>query len=245
MLPAKSLPPKTVARIAGILYVLMFGAGFNELYVRPRLIKSGDPTGTADNIRASATLFRIGFFGDLMTGVIWMLTAMTLYLLLRHVNQLAAAAMVVFAAVGGTMQCLTQLNQITALTIASGDEFTRSFGRVGSAGLTMLFVDMQNNGYVIASVFFGLWLAPLGYLAVKSAYFPNALGVLLIVACCGYLLDVVTVFLAPGISTPVTLFITYPAAAAGELTLMLWLLIKGVRTPEPDTAAPAMAATVG
>jgi hypothetical protein len=91
------------------LYLIMTAAAFNELYVLPRIVGSGDATATADNIRASTTLFRLGFAGDLVTGVCWLLTAMALYLLLRHVHQLAAAAMVTFAAVGAAIQCLNQL----------------------------------------------------------------------------------------------------------------------------------------
>jgi hypothetical protein len=45
---------KTLARIAGALYLVMaVCAGFAELYVRSRIVESGDAVATADNIRAS------------------------------------------------------------------------------------------------------------------------------------------------------------------------------------------------
>lgn len=74
------IAPKTLARTAGLLYLLMAGAAFNELYVRPRIVISGDAAATADNIRASATLFRVGFVGDLVAATFFLLTAMALYL---------------------------------------------------------------------------------------------------------------------------------------------------------------------
>jgi hypothetical protein len=51
----------------------------------------------------------------------------------------------------------------------------------GSNALVLL-LDTQHYGYLIAQIFFGLWLVPLGYLAYKSGSFPRALGVLLVVA---------------------------------------------------------------
>jgi hypothetical protein len=44
---------------------------------------------------------------------------MVLYLLLRDVNRLAAAAMVTFAAIGAGIQIQNQVNQYTALTVAA------------------------------------------------------------------------------------------------------------------------------
>ena len=98
---------------------------------------------------------------------------------------------------------------------------------------------MQHNGYVIDDMFFGLWLLPLGYLVIKPGYFPKVLGVLLVIACFGYLADLFAIFLTPDLGDSVTLFVTVPAAAAGELTFMLWLLVKGVRIPTPHARVPA------
>jgi hypothetical protein len=142
------------------------------------------------------------------------------------------------AAVGAAIQCLNQVNQYIALTIATSDEYARTFGKPGADGLTLLFVGLQHNGYAIDAMFFGLWLAPLGYLVVKSRYFPGLLGVLQIIACAGYLAGLFTGFLAPDLGKTVSTFVTYPAGAAGELPFMLWLLVKGVRVPEngPATA---------
>ena len=211
--------PNRLARLAGLLYLLVTAAAFNEGYVLPRTVIAGDATATAEHIRASATLFRLGFLGDLVAGTCWLLTAMALYVLLRHVDRLAAAAMVIFAAVGAAIQCLNQLNQYTALTVATTG---------GPDSVTLMFATMQRHGYVIDEVFLGLWLVPLGYLVIRSGYFPKLLGWLLIVACAGYLIDLFTQVLAPSHSGLVATVITYPAGALGELTFLLWLLVRGI-----------------
>jgi hypothetical protein len=220
--------PTRQARLAGFLYLLVTAAAFNEGYVLPRTVVTGDAAATAERIRHSPDLFRLGLLGDLVAGTCWLLTAMALYVLLRHIDQLAAAAMVIFAAVGAAIQCLNQLNQYTALTVATGG---------GPDGVALMFATMQHNGYVLDEVFFGLWLVPLGYLVIRSGLFPKLLGWLLFVACAGYLIDLGVHVLAPSHSTLVATVITYPAGAIGELTFLVWLLVKGVRGPRLSTAA--------
>lgn len=204
--------PKTLARIAGSLYlVVAVLGGFAELYVRSSIVVAGDAAGTADNIRASATLFRVGFMSDLAQAIFFLLTAMALYLLLRDVHELVARAMVVFVAVSVAIICLNLLNQYVALSIATGGE-SRSI--------------------------FGLWLLPLGYLVYRSGYFPKVLGVLLAIGCFGYLADLFTHFLAPGIAESIEPLVVAPAAV-GELSLVAWLLVKGVNFPRRVDDVPA------
>jgi hypothetical protein len=232
---------KTLARIAGALYLVMaVCAGFAELYVRSRIVESGDAAATADNIRASATLFRLGFVVDLVQATFYLLTAMALYLLLRHVKPLVAAAMVTFVAVSVAIQCLNLLNQYVALTIATGEDYAGAFGADGSDALVMLFADMQSNGFFIAQMFFGLWLLPLGYLVVRSGYFPKVLGVLLVAGCFSYLADLFARFLAPDLEAGIASFLAVPAAVA-ELSFVAWLLVKAVRVAEPDARVSATA----
>ena len=112
------------------------------------------------------------------------------------------------------------------------------FGAAGSDALAGLFADMHAAGYLIAQMFFGLWLLPLGFLVYRSGYFPKVLGVLLAIGCFGYLADLFTHFLVPDIAESIAPFVVAPAAV-GELSLVVWLLVKGVRVVERGTPAPA------
>jgi len=232
---------RTLARIAGSLYLIVaVCGGFAELYVRSSIVVPGDASATADSIRASTMLFRLGFVTDLVQAVCFLLTAMALYLLLNHVNKLVASAMVTFVAVSVAIMCLNLLNQFVALSIATGDGSSSVFGAAGSDELAMLFVDMHHDGYLIAQMFFGLWLLPLGYLVVTSGYFPKTLGVVLAIGCFCYLADVFVHFLTPTISVRISPFLLTPAAV-GELWLVAWLLVKAVRVPEREARLPAIA----
>ncbi|SFP38968.1 protein of unknown function [Amycolatopsis arida] len=223
--------PKTLARIAGALYLVVAVFTTFAGLVNTRIVESGDAAATADNIATSATLFRVGFVSELVGATAFLLTGMALYLLLKHVHQLAAAAMVTLVAVSIAIQSLNLLNQHAALTIATGQGYTDAFGPAGSDQLTMLFADMHRDGYLIAQTYFGLWLLPLGYLVVKSGYFPKVLGFLLVIGCLGHLVDVFTRFLAPELGASVSPFAMAPAAIA-ELSFIAWLLVKAVRVPE-------------
>ena len=136
--------------------------------------------------------------------------------------------------------CLNLLNQFVALSIATGADYSSGFGPAGSDALAMLFADMQHDGYLIAQLFFGLYLLPLGYLVVKSGYVPKVLGVLLAIGCFGDLADLFARFLALGVAESISPFVLAPAAV-GELSFMAWLLVKTVRVPEQDARVPAAA----
>lgn len=230
---------RRLARVAGSLYlVVAVLGGFAQLFVRDRLLDLGDPAATAANIRESAALFRAGFAADLVQATFFLFTAMALYLLLRHVNELVARAMVVFVAVSVAIMCLNLLNHFVALRIATADGYASAFG--GSNELTGLFAGMHHDGYLIAQIFFGLWLAPLGYLVVKSGWFPKALGVLLVAGCLGYLADTFVQLFAPSVADGIEAFVLAPAAI-GELAFVGWLLVKGVPVRERDDLVPALA----
>jgi hypothetical protein len=77
-----------------------------------------------------------------------------------------------------------------------------------------------------------------GWKTDRSGYFPKIVGVLLAIAAVGYLADLFVHFLAPGIAESMEAFVVAPAAV-GELSLVVWLLVKEVRVLERGTPAPA------
>lgn len=223
-------PPRTLARIAGSLYLIVAVLTIFAGLVNTRTVESGNAAATADNISSSATMFRVGFAAELAGATAFLATGMALYLLLKHVSQPVAAAMVVFVAVSVAIQSLSLLNQNAALMIATG---RYAFGPTDSDQLVMLFSDLQRDGYLIAQTYFGLWLLPLGYLVVKSGFFPKALGVLLMSGCLGHLVDVFARFLAPELGAAISPF-ALTVAAVAELSFIGWLLVKAVPSVRTD-----------
>ncbi len=221
---------KKTARIAGVLYLLNgIFSGFAFAYVIGKVYVMGNAAATAANVVAFSGLVRIGVVADLFQATIWVFLAMTLYLLLKRVNKSAASTMVVLVAVGAAIVCLNDAFQFESLRIATDNAYAAAFGNAGSNALVLLLLDIHHYGFLIAQIFFGLWLVPLGYLAYKSGMFPKALGVALIVGGVCYLVGMLAVFLIPDFGEKINTFITIPSAIA-EIWMLGYLLVIGVRT---------------
>ena len=239
---------KQLARLAGVLYLIVaiFG-GFAHLVVRAGVYVPGDAAATAANVVANSGLVRIGVVADLFQATVFLFLGLALFLVLKHVNTNAASAMVILVAIATTVICLNMVFQFSAVLVATGEPYVAAFGAAGSAGLVLLLLDIQHYGYLIAQIFFGLWLVPLGYLAYKSGMFPRALGVLLIVGGFSYLVDMVGLFLVPAFGETLSAVVVIPPAVA-ELWMVGYLLVKGVRVERHEghaaATAPARVATV-
>ena len=232
--------PRRLARIAGLCYlvVAIFG-GFAHLYVRARVYVAGDAGTTAANVAADASLVRIGIVADLVQATFFLFVVLALSRLLQQGNKSMARAMVIFVAVAVGITSLNMVHQLGALLVATDPSYAGAFGAAGSDALVLLLMDLQHYGYLIAQIFFGLWLFPLGLLVYRSGMFPRPLGVLLMVGTICFLLDVLLQFLAPDFAAASSALILVPATI-GEVWMLAYLLIRGVKTPLP--AGPAFAA---
>jgi hypothetical protein len=227
--------PRRLARIAGLIYLLVgiFG-GFAEGYMEPKMYAAGDAAATTGNLIAHAGLVRLGVVADLTDQVLFVFLALTLYLLLKHVHQSAARAMLVLVALASGIACLNTIFELEGLRVATGAVNLGSIATAGSQAVVLLLLDAQHYGLLVAQIFFGLWLVPLGYLAYKSAgMFPKWLGVLLIMGGICYLVDVLAAFLVPDVGQTIHAFVVIPSAIA-ELTMVGYLLVIGVKIANPN-----------
>lgn len=214
--------PLFTARLAGFLYLLVVPLGiFGSLYVPSRLIVSGDAAVTANNLMASETLFRLAIVSDLLAPLVLIFVVLFLYKLLKPVDKNMAWLMVIFLLLGVPIALLSKANQFIALQLLSGADYLTVFTQEQLQALALLFLRLHDRAGTIAAIFWGLWLFPMGYLVFQSGFFPRILGILLMIACFGYVINSFSIFL--GYSVNVGLF-----AALGEVLFILWLLIKGV-----------------
>jgi len=82
---------------------------------------------------------------------------------------------------------------------------------------------LHNYGYQFATISYGVWLLPLGYLIIKSDYIPKFIGYLLILGSIGYTAVLVGSILGVQVPSDVTI-----PADIGEFTLCIFLLVKGI-----------------
>ncbi len=217
---------KKTARLTGFFYLIVAITGFFAMFVKEKLVISGDAATTANNILASTSLFNLGIVSELIMVVFWILTALALYRLFKSVNKNHTIQMVSFVLVGCAITCANILNKIAAMLILNNSSYLAVFELNQLQALAMLFLEISHTGVIINHIFFGLWLFPLGFLVLRSRYFPKIigkiLGITLIIAGAGYLIDFFTFFFFPNF-TAITSYTFF-----GELFLLLWLLIKGV-----------------
>jgi hypothetical protein len=226
--------PRRLARIAGVLYLLNgIFAGFAFGYVIAKVYVANAAATTAANVVANPGLVRVGVVADLVQATIWIFLALTLHRLLKHVHEGAAGAMVVLVAVGAAIVCLDDVFQFECVRVATASSYATAIDAAGRSALVLLLLDLHHYGFLIAQIFFGLWLLPLGYLAHKSGMFPKILGVLLVLGGACYLVGLLAVFLAPDSGERINVVVTIPSAVA-EVAMVLYLLVVGVKTVKPD-----------
>ena len=225
------------ARVAGFLYLLLaLSAPIGLLYVPGKLIVSGNATATADNIRTSEWLLRIGIASELIHQIICVFLVLALYRLFKAVNDTHAKQMVILGAlVSVPIMFVNVLNDIAALVLVSGADFLSVFEKPQLDALAYLFLRLHSQGITVASIFWGLWLFPFGMLVIRSGFIPRVLGVLLMIAGVAYLASSFATLVLPRYA-PLVSQIALPLEVA-ELPIVFWLLIWGAKTRPTDAPA--------
>jgi hypothetical protein len=225
------------ARVAGFLYLLLaLSAPIGLLYVPGKLIVSGNATATADNIRSSEWLLRLGIASELIHQIIAVFLVLALYRLFKAVNETHARQMVILGAlVSVPIMFVNVLNDIAALVLVSGADFLAVFEKPQLDALAYLFVRLHSQGITVAAIFWGLWLFPFGMLVIRSGFIPRVLGVLLMIAGVAYLASSFATLVLPRYA-PLVSQIALPLEVA-ELPIVFWLLIWGAKTRPTDAPA--------
>lgn len=219
---------KKQARFAGLLYLLTcIPAPFALLYVPGKLIVPGDATATANHVRASETLLRLGIAGELLNAIGFIFVVFALYRLFKGVNKQQASLMVTLFIVSVPISFLNVLNDIAALILANRADFLPVFDPRQLDALVLLFLRIHNQGFIVAQIFWGLWLFPFGILVLRCGFIPRLLGFLLFIAGSAYVVSSLTALILPWYGHLVGQFTMI--LELGELPIVLWLLIWGAK----------------
>jgi hypothetical protein len=225
-----------LARTAGILYlVLAIAGGFSQLVAREGVLVRGDAAATADHIRGSATLIQIGFATDVVNIVCFVVVALLLHALLSPVRGRIATSFVMFNALAAAIMGVSLAGHGGALLVATDPAFGAALGADGANALALLLMELHARGYLVAEVFFGLWLLPLGYVVYRSGMLPRAFGAALMIGSVGYLTSFALTVASPGFESALSLYFAIPAGIA-EVAFLLWLIFRGVSAPRPSVA---------
>jgi Domain of unknown function (DUF4386) len=225
---------KSIARMAGLLSLVVALVGFFSLmYVPTTLIALGDAATTASNIRASEEVFRMGLAGEAVIFLIEVVLVALLYVLLKSVSETLSLVAALSRLSMAVVQGVNVLIGFAALLLLSGAGYLTVFVPEQLHALALLFLDLRNDGEFVWEAFFGIHLLVLGYLFVRSGYIPRILGVMVVIASSGYLIESFGNFLFPDYQA-VFEWIVIALAVVPEVSLALWLLIQGVEVPQQE-----------
>ncbi len=219
---------KKTARLSGVLYLILIITGaYCIIYVSSKIIVQEDAISTSKNILTNEFLFRTGIISDLISNIIFVFLVLALYRLLKQVNEHRAKLMVALVIVQIPAVFILEAFNITSLLIFKG-EILNTFQLSQRQDLAMLFLKINEYGALTLEMFWGLWLLPFGLLVYKSRFIPRIFGILLIIAGIAYMNASFVALLFPSYGA----FVNQPTlllVAIGEISITLWLLIKGVR----------------
>ena len=223
-----SVPLHSQARRAGLLYAAPgLTVPFALLYVPSVIFVRGDPTATADRLRAARWVVELGIAAELVNCSLMVIALLALYRLFRRVSEPLAAAMVGLFLVSVPLQLANLLTHLAALMMSSGTATLAAFSKEQLDALAYTFVQLHTRGIQLAQIFWGLWLIPYGLVVRRSGFIPAWLGIPLIVAGIAYVAASVTALFFPEyarVVSPVML-----ALGAGEIPILVWLIGWGAR----------------
>lgn len=214
-------------RVAGLCYlgVVVFGI-FALAYAPSRLIVKGDDAATAASIASQIGLFNASICAGLAMSAFFLALPFALASFLSAYGRGAAGIMILFVAAS---------IPFTLLALREGSGIN---GLMAAGAATPAAVAEQLAGYRshmdTASLFWGLWLAPLGWLILKSGAVPRILGVLVLFGFAGYVGDYFGSRYFAGYDEISVMDHVSTLGSIGEIGTCLWLLAMGARARPAD-----------
>jgi hypothetical protein len=225
--PGASTPEMVgTARTTGLLYLGLAITGMLGMLVRNQLFVSGDPGATLANLTQHESLARLGILLEMGVVITQALAAVWFYRLFRRVNAFAAGSIAAFGLVNAVAILVSAALLATALDVSQHASLAASGA---TAATTQLLYVLSSHLWTVGGIFFGLWLIPMGWLALRSGWMPALLGWILMIGGVGYVVSALLSYLLPDAGLALNLIIL--PATFGELWMVGYLCLRGVRRP--------------
>jgi hypothetical protein len=213
--------PRNLARVAGLLYLVVAVTSGPAQLFRESLFAPGDPAATAANVRNNVEALRLALVGDMIGIAAFVGVALALYFLFREVGRREAVALLVCVVVSASIEAADLTNHLAAYLLATGPALTEG------DRLIALALQLHGQVYYVAEVFFGLWLVPLGLVIWRTGWAPRPLGAALAAGGILYLVALVPVYASASLDASISVAIALPAGIA-EIVFAIWLAVVGL-----------------
>ncbi|MBO0340416.1 MAG: DUF4386 domain-containing protein [Bacteroidota bacterium] len=215
--------------ISGLSYLMIFITGFYANFsILETMVVSDNVEVTVANFIGQRTRLGSGILAFLGMLIFDVVLVFSLYPVTKQTNRkltIVASVFRMLHAIGFGI-ALISLIRIYHLTDSPG-----SMDVIELEDSIMHLLEKFDSTWTLGLLFFGIHLAFLGYLSVKSAIIPKSIGYLLLLAALGYLVScsaklVLTVYTdyEQFFESMVVLF-----GVVGEFSFTIWLFIKGLK----------------
>lgn len=230
---------KAHARQAGVLYLaLAIIAPFSLSYVPGVLSAAGGVS--AATISEHQTLLQLSAASEMVYQILEIYIVLALFAMFRGVDRRLSLQMLVLGLLPIPVVFLNELTVFGSIMLANG-EITPSGVSPPTQGVTAVFLyDLHQTGLLIASIFWGLWLFPLGRLIRTCNFMPSLLGWSVIIGGLGYVLRAMVVLGPQSLFSATATQIAMSSAEImilGEVPVIAGLLWLGFR----NTSSPQIA----
>ena len=214
-------------RIAGLVYLGVVATGvFTLAYVPGRIFADADPAAIASAISSNAALFDASNYAALAMSAFFLALPFALSRVLSRYGRNAARLLIVFVAASVPF---------SLLAVAQHFELGRAVADGAVAGdMIETRVASYDKWMDVASIFWGLWLAPFGWLILRSGAVPGILGVILILGCIEHLAGYFGPMIDEGCEDTLMQSLLSWTSSVGEIGTCLWLLVMGARGPSAN-----------
>lgn len=230
---------RQAALIAGLgLLLLAVLAAVVNFGVFQKLIVPGDAKATAEHIAGAQGLFRLAIAAFFGVAILDVVVGWALYSVFKPVNRSLSLLAAILRIVYATLLAIALNNLVSALQLLGGADYLNAFGADQLQAQMMVLLGAFQSGWDLSLIIFGLHLGILGGLLFRSGTRIRILGVLVIAAGLGYVIDGIGKLLFPDYAVSVAMF-----AFVGEPLLMVWLLVQAARNAFTPRIPAALASS--
>jgi hypothetical protein len=223
---------RTAAKVAGIAGLLTFAiVVFGNYVLLNPLIVPRNAVDTARNILAHQTQFRVALICFITYGIGAIVLLTALYVILAPVNRGLALAGALFRLVFAMLWLIAPLNSLAALRLLGDTTYLKVFEPDRLQALARVQLAGSFDDYYVGLPFFGLATTVCAWLWLKSNYIPKGLSIFGVIASAWCVLCAFIFLIFPNFNKIVNDYIFDSPMALFELIVSVWLLFKGVRTP--------------
>lgn len=223
---------KKLSKIAGISYlIIFFTAIFSNFVAIENIVVPNDAAATLENLLNNELIFMLAILSFIITIIFDVVIAWALWIILKPVNENFSLFAAWFRLVHAIVFAVGLYHLVSIIRISYGDANFYNLSGEQMASQVLLFFTQFNDTWLIGLIFFGIHLIALGYLLLRSKQAPKFIGILLIIAGIGYMVDSAAGLLLPNYANMeiVSMIIVVVPGVVAEMAFTIWLLAKGFK----------------